>query len=78
MGRGMQSQTARAKWDGDKLIITTTHTLTDPATGKPVPADVTQTLTLESPTSLIVETTRAGVLGAAATSTKAAYRKQSP
>ena len=75
MGRGMQTQIARAKWDGAKLVITTTHMVTDPATGKSVPADVTQTLMLESPASLVVETVRAGVLGADATTTKSTYRK---
>lgn len=78
MGRGMQSQTARAKWDGAKLVLTTTHMATDPATGKQVPADVTQTLSRESPTSLVVETVRAGVLGAAPTTTKSIYRKLTP
>jgi hypothetical protein len=75
MGRGIQVQTSRSKWDADKLVITTTHTFTNPETGKPMTQDVTQTLTLQSPTSLVVETARAGVLGGAATVTKTAYRK---
>ena len=75
MGRGMQTQNSRTAWEGAKLVITTFHTLTDPATGKPVAAEVKQVLSLESPTSLVVETTRAGVLGAAATTTKTTYRK---
>lgn len=78
MGRGMQSQTARATWDGDKLVLITTHTLADPATGKPMTADVTQTLSLGSSTSLVVETVRAGVLGAEPTTTKVTYRKITP
>jgi len=75
MGRGMQVQTSRTAWDGAKLKITTLHTLADPSTGKPMTAEVTQTLSLESPTSLVVETTRAGVLGAAPVTTKTVYRK---
>jgi hypothetical protein len=75
MGRGMQAQVSRASWDGAKLVITTFHALTDPATGKPVSAEVKQVLSLESPTSLVVETTRAGVLGGAPTTTKTTYRK---
>ena len=75
MGRGMQNQTSRAAWDGARLVITTQHTLTDPATGKPVTAEVKQVLSLESPTSLVVETTRAGVLGGAPTTTTTTYRK---
>jgi hypothetical protein len=78
MGRGMQSQTARAKWDGAKLVLTTTHMFADPVTGKATPTDVTQTLSLESPTMLVVETVRAGVLGGEATTTKSSYRKITP
>ena len=75
MGRGVQSQTSTAKWDGDTLVITTRHPFTDPATGKPATAEVMQALTLESPTALVVETTRAGVLGGATTKTRTVYRK---
>ena len=75
MGRGMQVQTSHTAWDGAKLKITTLHMLADPATGKPMTAEVVQMLSLESPTSLVVETTRAGVLGGQATTTKTAYRK---
>ena len=75
MGRGMQTQTSRTAWDGARLKITTTHTLTDPATNKPLTALVTQTLSLESPTQLVVDTVRAGVLGAPDTTTKTVYRK---
>ena len=75
MGHGIQVQSARAKWDGDRLVITTTHTFTDPDTGKPMTTDVTQTLSLDSPASLVVATTRPGVLGGAPTSTRTVYRK---
>ena len=74
MGRGMQSQTSRAVWNGEKLAITTVHILADPATGKPVNAEVTQTLFLDAG-ALVVETTRAGVLGGAATTTRTVYKK---
>jgi hypothetical protein len=74
MGHGMQTQTSRTKWDGAKLVITTRHSFVDPATGKPGTTDVTQTLTLESPASLVVETTRA-VAGSPATTAKTVYRK---
>jgi hypothetical protein len=75
MGRGMQAQSSRTAWDGSRLKITTTHTLADPATNKPLTALVTQTLSLESPTELVVETVRAGVLGAPDTTTRTVYRK---
>jgi hypothetical protein len=70
----MQTQTSRAAWNGDKLALTTMHTLADPATGKPVNAEVVQTLSLEAG-ALVVETTRAGVMGGAATTTKTTYKK---
>ena len=75
MGRGMQTSSSRTAWDGAKLRITTLHTFADPATGKPATAEVVQTLSLESATSLVIETTRAGVLGAKASTTKTTYRK---
>ena len=75
MGRGIQMQVSKTAWDGDKLVITTTHTLIDPSSGKPATATVTQTLSLESPTSLVVETSRSGVLGGPTTSARTVYRK---
>ncbi len=75
MGRGQQTQASRAAWDGTKLKITTQHTFTDPATNKPATAEVVTMLSLESPVSLVVEATRAGVMGGPATSTKTVYRK---
>ena len=75
MGRGIQMQVSRTAWDGDKLVIMTTHTLIDPASGKPTTAAVTQTLSLESPASLVVDTTRSGVLGGPPTTVQTVYRK---
>ena len=75
MGRGVQEQRSKTAWEGDKLVITTIHTLTDPATGKPLTEEVKQTLTLESPTSLVVETNRAGVLGGKSSATRTVYVK---
>src|SRR5262245_20831153 len=50
MGRGIQAQSSKTAWDGDKLVITTVHTFNDPATGKPSTVEVKQILSLESPT----------------------------
>ena len=75
MGRGMQVQSAKTAWDGAKLVITTLHTLADPSTGKPTVTEVKQVMSLDSPTSLVVETTRAGVMGGPPTVTKTVYRK---
>jgi len=75
MGRGVQAQTSKAAWDGDKLVITTAHPFAHPETGQPMTSEVKQTLSLESPTSLIVETTRSGVLGGPSSTTRTVYRK---
>jgi hypothetical protein len=76
MGRGIQVQASKTTWAGPSLVITTTHTFTDPGTGKPSSIDVKQTLTLESSAVLVVETTRAGAAGGVPTTTKTTYRKQ--
>ena len=75
MGRGIQTQTSRAAWNGDTLVITTLHTFTNPQTGKPATAEVKRTLKLDSPTSLSVETVYGGVMGGPPTTTRTVYRK---
>jgi len=75
MGRGVQEQISKTAWDGDTLVITTIHRFTDPGTGKPLTEEVKQALTLESPTALVIETTRAGVLGGPSAATKTTYKK---
>jgi hypothetical protein len=75
MGRGIQVQTSKTAWDGDKLIITTVHTFANPANDQPMTIEVKQSLVLESPTVLIVETTRGGVFGGPPSTTRTAYRK---
>jgi len=75
MGRGIQTQTSKTAWDGAKLVITTAHSFENPANGQPMTSEVKQALSLESPTSLIVETTRSGVLGGPPSTTRTVYRK---
>jgi hypothetical protein len=75
MGRGTQAQTSKTAWEGDKLIITTEHRFENPENGQPMTTKVKQSLSLESPTSLLVETTRDGVLGGSAITTRAVYKK---
>ena len=76
MGRGFEKQVSRTTWDGAKLIITTSQDFPDIVAGKTITSVVTRTLTLESPTSLVVETNRSGVLGAQASTTRTVYTKQ--
>ena len=75
MGRGVQVQNSKTAWDGDKLIITTTHSFANPETNEQMKIEVRQTLSLGSPTSLMVETTRSGVLGGSPSTTKTLYKK---
>lgn len=76
MGRGIQSQSSRAAWEGSSLVIRTVHSFISPDSGKPATVEVRQTLALESPASLVVETTRNGVLGGPTGVTRTVYRKQ--
>lgn len=75
MGRGMQTQKSTTTWQGESLVITTVHPFSDPASGQAMTVDVRQRLTVELPASLIVETTRSGVLGGAASTVRTLYRK---
>ncbi|HEU4387006.1 MAG TPA: hypothetical protein VFV34_04370 [Blastocatellia bacterium] len=75
MGRGIQVQTSKTAWDGDKLVITTLHAFQHPATGQPMTSEVKHTLSLESPTALIVETVRSGVSGGPSSTTRTAYTR---
>jgi hypothetical protein len=75
MGRGIQTQTSKTAWEGDRLVITTAHNFENPADGKPMKIEVKQTLSLESPASLVVETTRSGVLGGPPSTTRTIYKK---
>lgn len=75
MGRGEQVESSRTHWDGQALIIVTTYEVHDRAVGKPFTAELTRTLRLESPTTLIVEATRSGVLGGPSSTTRSIYRK---
>jgi hypothetical protein len=72
MGRGIQLQTSRARLIGGKLNITTFHELV--YQGKPIRSEVQQVLSLESPTTFVVEVTRVGVLGGPPTISRSVYR----
>jgi hypothetical protein len=72
MGRGIQTQSSHARFIGGKLNITTLHELV--ADGRPLKSEVQQVLSLESPTTLVVEVTRVGVLGGPPTINRSVYR----
>jgi hypothetical protein len=75
MGRGEQMESSRAHWDGQALIIVTDFHIDDRAAGQPFTAELTRKLSLESPTTLVVDVSRAGVLGGPASTTRSIYRK---
>jgi len=81
MGRGSQVPVSTAAWESDKLVITTVHTIPDIEDGGTVRCEVTQTLSLEPPrqavgeSSLMVETTRCGVLGGLLSTTRTVYNR---
>lgn len=62
---------SRATWRDSSLVITTIYSGPAPIGS----TEVRQVLTLESPTSLIVETTRAGASGSAPAVLRTTYRK---
>jgi hypothetical protein len=74
-GRGTQEQTSKAAWDGGKLVVTTVHTFPNPQTGEAMTSETKQVLSLETPTTLVIETTQSAVLGGKAVTTKTSYRK---
>jgi hypothetical protein len=75
VGRGTQEQVSKAAWDGAKLIITTVHRFKDPQNGAAMTSETKQALSLESPTSLVIETTHGPALGGQPVTTKTTYRK---
>ncbi len=75
MGRGIQEETSTTAWDGNKLLITTVYHFPHPETAEPTPTELVRTLSLESPTQMVVEVTRAGVLGGPSTTTRTTYRR---
>jgi arylsulfatase len=75
MGHTTQLRVSRASWDGQTLRITTNYPSIDPASGNAFTTEVTHRLTLESPTTLVIEATRGGALGGRPTQTRTVYRK---
>ncbi len=75
IGHATQVRASRAAWDGRTLRITTRYPGIDPDSGKPFSLEVIHRLSLESPSTLIVDVTRAAALGGRETATRAIYRR---
>jgi hypothetical protein len=69
MGGNSVEQTSKAKWEGDKLVITTTMNFNGN------PSESSMTLSLDAAGQLIVEATGAGRGGGPPTTTKMTYKK---
>lgn len=74
-GHSTQLRISRTAWNGQSFRITTIYPSVNPSTGQTFTTEVTQTLSLESPGTLVVEVMRAGVLGGQSTTTRTVYRK---
>jgi hypothetical protein len=70
-----QVRVSKTAWDGQALRIATLYPGMDPASAKPVTTEVIHRLSLESPTTLVVEVSRGAALGGKATTTRTVYRK---
>jgi hypothetical protein len=75
MGRGPQEQLSTTAWDGNKLVITTTHRFKASPDGETMTSETRHVLSLESAASLVVETTRSAVMGGQPSTTRTVYRK---
>jgi hypothetical protein len=75
VGRGPQEQTSTAAWDGSTLTLTTVRTFTAARGDQPMTVQTTQTLSLESPTTLVVETTHGAALGGQPSTNRSVYKK---
>ena len=74
-GHVSQTRVSRTKWEGSTLVVVTQYAGVDPSNGKPFTTEVTTRVSLQSATELVVESTRAGVLGGKQTSARTVYRK---
>jgi len=68
-GGNSVEQTSKTRWDGDKLVVTTSSTFN----GNPV--ETTMVLSLDAAGNLVVEATGPGRNGAPPTTTKTSYKK---
>ena len=71
MGGNAVEQTSKTKWEGDKLVITTTMNVGG------TPSESTMALSLDQAGQLIVEATGNGRGGGPPTTTKMTYKKSS-
>jgi hypothetical protein len=80
-GRTTKAPVSTTAWDENRLVITTLYPFQDPNNGRRHEQKVTQTLWLQPPTgtpwepTMVVETTRAGVLGGLSSTNRTIYTR---
>lgn len=80
-GREGKPITSTTRWEGNRLVITSTYPFQDTKTGNWLESKMTQTLWLEPPTrtpwepTLVVETTREGLMGGLTSTNRTIYTK---
>jgi len=80
-GREGKPITSTTRWEGNRLVITSTYPFKDTKTGNWLESKMTQTLWLEPPTitpwepTLVVETTREGLMGGLTSTNRTAYTR---
>jgi hypothetical protein len=81
MGRGMQTQLASARWQGESVVIVVRHVDPSADEGSGVTAEVRHVLSYEPtrreahPPVLVIETTRPGILGGRPSTTRTVYTR---
>jgi hypothetical protein len=81
MGRSGKPIVSTTTWQDNRLVISSSYPFQDSRTGKWLSSKVTQTLWLQPPSrtpwepSLIVETTREGLLGSLSSTNRTVYTK---
>jgi len=76
IGHATSEQRSRVAWNGSSLVITTMYPAPSSSEGRAAVAEVRQTLTLETPTSLVFETTRMAIRGGPTNTTRSVYTKR--
>lgn len=81
IGRSWPASNSKTKWDGNRLVITTNYPFQNPKNGAWISGKIIQTLWLQYATetpwepSLVLETTRVGVLGGISSTNRTIYSK---
>lgn len=76
IGYATTTQRSRAEWRGQTLVIITTQAAPDAGDGHAATVEMRQVLALESPRTLVIETTRPDAPGAPPNVTRTTYTRR--